>query len=118
MRIDYDGRRFRPVTNTPNGQVNGDTLFEYRQAGDLLTATYTGGGIRLGQMTGLVHADGSIQFCYQHVTDSGELRSGVCTSTPFVLTDGRLRLEERWRWTLGDQTEGESAVEELSGSAR
>jgi hypothetical protein len=116
VSIHYDGRRFRPVTNTPNGQVNGKTLFEYRQVGDLLTAVYTGGGIRHGQMTGLVGGDGSLKFCYQHVTDAGELRSGICHSTPRWLPDGRLRLEESWRWTLGELSAGQSAVEEINGS--
>jgi hypothetical protein len=115
MSIHFDGRLFRPVSNTPNGQVNGETLFRYRQTGDLLTATYDGGGIRHGQMTGLVRADGSLEFCYQHVTDAGELRSGLCHSTPTLLADGRIRLDERWRWTLGDPSEGQSAVEEVSG---
>ena len=108
--LHYDGRRFRPVTNTSNGQVNGDTEFHYRQQGDLLTATYSGGGIRHGQMTGLVSEDGQLEFCYQHVTDGGELRSGICQSRPVALADGRWRLEERWRWTLGGLSEGESAV--------
>jgi hypothetical protein len=79
----------------------------------LLTATYSGGGIRHGAMTGLVRADGSLEFCYQHVTDAGELRSGICESTPEVLADGRVRLEERWRWTLGGTSAGESVVEEV-----
>lgn len=113
MVLNYDGRRFRPVTNTPNGQVNGETLFQYSQDGDLLTATYAGGGIRSGSMTGLVRGDGGLEFCYQHVTDGGELRSGVCRSRPVSMADGRLRLEEKWRWTLGDLSEGESAVEEV-----
>jgi hypothetical protein len=113
MEWNYEGRRFRPVTNTPNGQVNGETLFVYRQTGDLLTATYAGGGIRCGQMTGVVSADGALRFCYQHVTDVGELRSGVCQSRPERLADGRIRLHETWRWTLGETSAGESMVEEV-----
>ncbi len=112
-RINYDGRRFRPVSNTPNGQVNGETLFEYRQTGDLFTATYSGGGIRSGSMTGLAAPDGALRFCYQHLTDTGELRSGVCDSTPEILADGRIRLHEKWQWTLGEPAgTGESIVEE------
>src|SRR5689334_20725460 len=102
----YDGKTFRPVVNTPNGQVTGETLFRYRQQGDLLTATYEGGGIRAGQSLGLVKEDGSLEFCYHHVTDAGELRSGKCTSTPESLDDGRIRLHEFWQWTMGDLSEG------------
>ena len=112
MRIDYEGRRFRPVSNTPNGEVNAGTLFHYSQSGDLFTATYQGGGIRHGSMTGLCNGDGSLRFCYQHVSDGGELRSGFCESTPEVLADGRIRLHERWHWTHGLHSEGTSIVEE------
>ena len=111
--MNYNGRVFRPVENTPNGEVNGETRFEYRQEGDLLQATYSGGGIRCGQMVGLVREGGALTFCYQHVTEEGALRSGRCESTPEVLADGRVRLHERWKWTSGDQSEGRSIVEEV-----
>lgn len=111
--MNYNGRVFRPVENTPNGEVNGETRFEYRQVGDLLEALYSGGGIRSGQMVGLVGEEGRLTFCYQHVTDEGELRSGRCESTPELLADGRLRLHETWKWTSGDLSEGRSIVEEV-----
>jgi hypothetical protein len=113
MGMNYDGRVFRPVENTPNGEVNGATQFEYRQSGDLLEASYSGGGIRCGQMVGLVLEGGELEFCYQHVTDEGELRSGRCRSVPEVMGDGRLRLQESWKWTSGDLSEGRSIVEEV-----
>ncbi|MEO8593259.1 MAG: n-acetylglutamate synthase [Candidatus Solibacter sp.] len=111
--MDYQGRRFRPVVNSPHGQVSAGTLFQYRQAGDLLTGEYAGGGIRHGQLLGLVSAEGTLEFCYHHVTNEGEFRSGVCSSTPEILPDGRLRLHERWGWTFGGEEEGESVVEEV-----
>lgn len=112
--MNYDGRRFRPVTNTPNGEVNGETLFRYSQQGELFTATYSGGGIRHGQMTGLVGLDGSLKFLYQHVSDNGEFRAGQCQSVPQLLADGRIRLHESWQWLTGDRSRGESVVEEVA----
>lgn len=120
MAIHYDGRLFRPVTNAPNGQVCGETLFRYSQSGAVLTAGYSGGGIRTGSMLGLVQDDGSLRFCYHHLTDAGELRSGVCDSRPEILDDGRIRLHESWRWTLGADpatAEGHSIVEEVPSPA-
>ena len=110
----YSGKLFRPVSNSPNGEVNGETLFRYEQHGDLFSATYSGGGIRAGHMLGCCDAKGNLRFCYQHVSDDGGvLRSGVCESRPEILVDGRIRLHERWRWTLGADGEGESIVEEI-----
>src|SRR6478672_9249077 len=114
MAISYDGKLFRPVANSPNGQVNHATIFRYGQNGNLLTSTYAGGGIQAGQMLGLVHADGSLEFCYHHLTDGGELGSGKCRSRPEYLEDGRIRLHENWRWTTGDLSEGTSVIEEIT----
>lgn len=33
LSIDYDGRRFRTVRNTDNGEVNEETVFYYFQQG-------------------------------------------------------------------------------------
>ena len=113
MSFNYDGRCFRPVANSPTGQVSSETLFQYTQTGNLLTATYSGGSIRHGQMVGLVKSGGELEFCYHHVTNDGELRSGFCLSSPTVLHDGRIRLEESWYWTMPERTEGQSVVEEV-----
>ena len=110
--INYHGRRFRPLSNSSNGQATDKTEFVYYQDGGLLTGTYGGGGIRHGQIVGTVNADGSLEFLYQHLTDDGELRSGLCVSHPEILPDGRVRLHEDWRWTSGDQSPGQSIVEE------
>jgi GNAT superfamily N-acetyltransferase len=111
--INYDNRYFVGVSNAPTGQVDASTRFHYRQRDDILWGTYQGGAIRFGTLTGAVAADGSLDFAYQHVDSDGALRSGVCHSTPEVLPDGRVRLHERWQWTGGDRSSGESVVEEV-----
>lgn len=116
MPPNYDGKTFRPVVNEAHGQVTEATVFRYAQTSNLLTAEYSGGGIRSGQMLGLVDCHGGLEFCYHHVTDASELRSGTCTSTPEYLPDGRIRLHERWRWTFGDCSAGTSVVEEAPGA--
>ena len=52
MSIDYDGRVFRSVSNTGSGEV--DTRFHYRQEGDVVWATYRGGGVKLGSLVAKV----------------------------------------------------------------
>jgi hypothetical protein len=39
--------------------------------------------------------------------------TGICRSTPEILPDGRIRLHEKWQWTSGDRSSGESIVEEI-----
>jgi len=38
--------------------------------------------------------------------------TGVCTSKPEFLANGKIRLHESWKWTSGDKSEGKSINEE------
>lgn len=116
MKINYHNRTFAGISNTPNGQVSGDTVFSYNQLGDILLATYSGGSIKNGHMTGRVNEDNSLYFVYQHIDTDGRLMSGYCHSTPEVLPDGRIRLYEKWEWTHGGEGKGESIVEEIGAA--
>lgn len=111
--IDYDGRRFRSLSNSETGEVDAETVFEYHQRGDIVWATYEGGAIRFGTLIARVDAAGALDMRYHHVNAAGELMTGRCRSIPEVLPDGRLRLHERWQWTSGDGSSGESVVEEV-----
>lgn len=114
MLIDYNNRRFRSVSNSANGEVSGETLFHYHQEGNVAWAEYRGGAIILGNLIARVYEDGSLEFSYQHLNTDGQLMTGKCVSTPEILTDGRIRLHEKWQWTSGDHSSGESIIEELS----
>ena len=109
----YDGRRFRTVANTANGEVGAETVFEYRQEGEVVWATYHGGGVARGTLVAIVANDGRLDMRYAHVNDAGDLMTGVCVSTPETLPDGRLRLHEVWRWTSGNGSSGTSMLEEI-----
>ncbi len=115
--LPYHDRYFRSVETTANGEVSGDTLFHYRQEGDVVWATYEGGGVRLGTLVAAVDAAGRLDMRYAHVNAAGHLMTGECLSTPERLPDGRLRLTEHWRWTSGDLSEGTSVVEEVAAPA-
>ena len=112
--INYDQKYFLGKSNTANGQMNSETVFHYRQKGEMVWGTYEGGRIRYGQLIGRLLEDGSIDFRYQHLNTEGELMTGECVSIPEILDDGRLRLHESWKWTTGDGTSGKSVVEEVS----
>jgi len=111
--INYDGKVFRPISNSENGETSGDTHFHYKQTGNLLTAEYSGGKIAFGHLIGLVDWDGSIDMRYHQVNDKGVLMTGICFSRPEMLANGKLRLHETWEWTSGDYSKGKSIVEEL-----
>jgi hypothetical protein len=111
--INYGERLFRPVRTEGASQTDQETLFRYSQLGNRVTATYSGGSIAYGHLLGLVDENGVLEMRYHQVDVEGELRTGVCTTTPEVLKDGKLRLHERWRWTCGDGSSGSSTLEEI-----
>lgn len=109
----YNNKTFRPASNSPNGEVDSTTRFHYHQEGRIVWAEYAGGEIEKGSLIATVAADGSLDARYQHVNKGGKLMTGECRSVPEVLEDGRVKLRERWRWTCGEGSEGESVVEEV-----
>jgi len=111
--VDYDGRRFRSVENSETGEVGPETVFGYRQDGDVVSATYEGGDVRFGTLVATADNEGNLDARYGHVNASGEIMTGECRSMPEVLPDGRIRLHEEWRWTSGDRSSGRSVVEEI-----
>jgi GNAT superfamily N-acetyltransferase len=113
FEISYDGRRFVAQQNSPNGEVNGETVFQYHQNGSSIWAEYAGGGIVKGLLTGHVLPDKSLEFAYVHMNEAGETRVGECRSVPELLPDGRLLMHESWQWLTGDESAGESTLIEV-----
>lgn len=111
--MNYDKKRFRPIQNTENGETSEETIFEYRQIGNILTSEYQGGQIRKGQLIGLVNEDGTIEMRYHQVNIRGELMTGICFSKPEIMDNGAIRLHETWQWTSEDKSRGTSILEEL-----
>ena len=113
MTISYNDRTFRSIANSDTGEVGIATVFHYHQAGDLVWAEYAGGDIVRGTLIAKVLLNDALVMRYQHVNRKGGLMTGICTSTPEILPDGRIRLHEKWQWTCGDHSSGESVIEEI-----
>ena len=110
--INYNDKLFRPLSNSDNGETSNETLFHYKQVGQLLTSEYAGGKIKYGHLIGLVDPAGNIDIRYHQVNDKDELMTGICSSTPEILENGKIRLHESWEWTSGDKSKGQSIIEE------
>ncbi|MBN3581663.1 n-acetylglutamate synthase [Algoriphagus aestuarii] len=111
--MNYNGKVFRPISNTENGETSEETLFHYQQEGKILSCEYKGGKIVMGHLIGIVSESGEIDMRYHQVNSSGELMTGVCKSIPEIMENGKIRLYETWQWTSGDGSKGESILEEL-----
>lgn len=113
--IDYNGKIFVPLTNSENGEVDGNTVFHYHQSGFDFTADYSGGEIKTGYMVGKVNKAGELDFYYVHLNIDDDIRVGKCHSIPVIKDNGIIELHEKWQWFNGDCSSGESVVIEQVG---
>jgi hypothetical protein len=111
--MNYNNKIFRPVQNSENGETTEETIFVYKQTGNILTSEYKGGQIVKGHLIGLVGKNGDIEMRYHQVNEKGELMTGICHSKPELNQNGKIRLYENWKWTSGDMSSGKSILEEL-----
>ena len=117
-RINYDGKVFASIQNSETGEVSMETVFKYHQSGDLVWAEYKGGEIVFGNLLAKADENGFLEMRYQHLNRQGNLMTGVCHSTPEILPYGKIRLYEKWQWTSGDFSEGESVIEEKQSNGK
>jgi hypothetical protein len=111
--LNYHNKKFRPISNTENGEVSSELIFHYWQEGNILTCTYHGKNITKGQLMGLVDDDGNIEMRYHQVNRNGDFMTGTCISVREILDSGKIRLHEKWQWTSGGGSKGESILEEI-----
>ncbi len=111
--MNYNNKKFQPVSNTENSEISEQTIFHYKQQGNILTCDYSGGQILKGHLIATVDEDGCIDMRYHQINSKGELMTGTCNSTPEVMPNGKIRLFEDWQWTSGDYSKGHSILEEI-----
>ena len=111
MLPSLDGLVFSPTARAEHGEADTGTRFAYREQDGRVWASYQGGDIVHGHLVGTRDGD-TLDFRYVQLNLAGTTSSGHCVSALSRLADGRLRLDETWRWESrpGD---GTSAVEEV-----
>ncbi len=109
--INLHDKKFKALSNSDNGEVSADTIFHYRQKGKVIWATYEGGDVLFGTLSGRITND-QLEFTYQHQNLQGAFMTGHCT-TVIKKENDKLKLHETWQWTSGDQSEGTSTLIEV-----
>jgi hypothetical protein len=110
MKYDLEGKVFRSVRNTDNGEVGAGTVFRYHQAGKVVWAEYDGGDIVKGHLVANVLPGGQLDMRYHHINRQGQIMTGKCLSTPELTASGKLMFKEQWQWLSGDMSSGYSEI--------
>lgn len=111
--VNYHNKKFKPISISNNGEVNSSMVFHYKQEGNIITCLYKGENIKRGHLIGLVDSDGNIEMRYHQVNRKSQLMTGICSTKPELMENGKIRLHESWQWTSGDHSQGESVLEEI-----
>lgn len=114
--IDYDGRYFVGVENYNIGDFTPETVYHYRQHGDIVWATIEGGGVLFGTLVAKVRGDNELETYWQWIGKDGRYKSGRGCNVPEILADGRIRFREYWAAMSSNTilgSEGSSVAEEV-----
>jgi hypothetical protein len=111
-RFNFNNKKFRLIENSGNGKVNADTIFEYKQDGNLVTADYYGGTIKYGKIIADLQGD-KLHMLYQCLTTGNELKAGKAIAQISFMENGKMKLNLDWEWLGGAHDKGVSEYIEI-----
>ena len=111
-KIDLNNKTFVLVNNSEKGDVNANTQFRYFQQDDLVTANYSGGPIRSGQIIAKLEGQ-HLHMLYHCLTVENELKAGKAIANISRNKQRKLKLTLQWEWLNGFGEKGTSEYVEL-----
>jgi hypothetical protein len=108
----FNNKKFQLIQNSENGNVNADTIFEFRQEGNLVTADYYGGTIKYGKIIADLQGD-KLHMLYQCLTTDNELKAGKAIAQISLNGNGKMKLKLDWEWLTGGENKGVSEYLEV-----
>ena len=106
--LDLDLRMFAVVETSPASVISRETVFEFRERDGVLQATYSGGDVIRGVLTGRRDGD-RVTTAFAQLHTGGDVRTGTADLSVEPHPGGRLRLVEDFAWS--DGTRGRNALE-------
>lgn len=111
-KFNFDNKRFALIQNSESGQVNAETVFEYKQQDNLVTADYYGGTIKYGKIIGDLKDD-ELNMLYQCLTADNQLKAGKALAKISLTATGRIKLSLNWEWLTNGNEKGTSEYIEI-----
>jgi hypothetical protein len=95
MKVNLNGIKMNVVHTDTVGVVGQETIFEFTQSSDVITAHYKGGDIVVGHLVGVLTGE-SLTFKFVQMESGNILSAGESNCDIESLPDGRLRLIEHF----------------------
>ncbi|REH00834.1 hypothetical protein [Flavobacterium aquicola] len=110
--FNFDNKKFALINNSETGQVNPDTIFEYKQKDNLVTADYYGGTILYGKIIADLK-DNELHMLYQCITTDSQLKAGKAIAKITLTDNGKIKLNLDWEWLTSVNEKGKSEYIEI-----
>lgn len=110
--INLNNKTFSLIENSKNGETNSETIFKYKQEGNLVTADYYGGTIKYGKIIAHLKHD-KLNMLYQCITTDNKLKAGKAVADIFFNEIGKIKLTLNWEWLDDSNQKGTSEYIEL-----
>ena len=111
VNLNLNRRRMHVVSTDQNGEVNIDTIFEFEQNGNIVSARYAGGKIRIGYLVGKIN-ENNLEFRYAQANIHDHLDGGQSNCEIKMADNGKLQLIEHFQWSSREGS-GTNVYEEL-----
>ncbi|MDN3674352.1 hypothetical protein QWY99_14935 [Flavobacterium branchiarum] len=112
-KYNFNNKKFALIENSESGQVNSETVFEYNQNGNLVTADYFGGTIKYGKIIAELKDD-ELNMLYQCLTTDNLLKAGKAIAKISLNENGKLKLSLNWEWLTNRNEKGQSEYIEIN----
>ena len=109
---DFNNKKFALIENSESGQVNSETVFEYKQQDNLVTADYFGGTIKYGKIIADLKDD-ELNMLYQCLTIDNQLKAGKAIAKISLTDKGKIKLCLNWEWLTNGSEKGVSEYIEI-----
>ena len=106
-KFNFHNKTFSLLDNSQNGKAGSETIFQYQQNGNLVTADYSGGDIKYGKIIADLRGD-RLHMLYQCMTIENELKAGKAIADISLTENGKIKLNLHWEWLDGSGKKGTS----------
>lgn len=110
--MDLNGIKMNVTETDPDGVVNHETIFEFTQENETVTASYSGGKIEKGFLVGALKGS-TLNFSYCQKQTDGTLDNGISECEVSKDGSGKIQLTEHFEWKSRPGVKGKNVFKEL-----
>lgn len=111
--ISLDGVKMNVIKTAENGVVNHETIFQFSQKDQIVSAEYQGGKILKGFLVGKLSIQNQLEFSYCQMQLDGKLDNGLSTCQLAKDENGKITLTEHFEWKSRPGEFGTNVFQEL-----